>query len=214
MKRFARLLVFSLVMALGCSSKPSRSVATKEINHFLEGVDLPLMLKIGTLGKCAVARGPDSAISYPVAEKLGYITIRAVADKSWQIDLTDAGSTYLRSRKETPYSHEVSSCGDYSQVDFLVAERKVTTISDIAPYPQGGMAVAFKWKWVPTTIGRRLSLSGDIYSQLSSDQLHALLHDLQFAGPGFEIEDLTDSAERDAKVLLKKTDTGWKVVNK
>src|SRR5258708_38543713 len=85
MKRFARLLVFSLVMALGCSSKPSRSVATKEINHFLEGFDLPLMLKIGTLGKCAVARGPDSAISYPVAEKLGYITIRAVADKSWQI---------------------------------------------------------------------------------------------------------------------------------
>jgi len=68
--------------------------------------------------------------------------------------------------------------------------------------------------WFPTQIGRRLSPSGDVYPQLSSDQRHALLHYLQFTGPGFEIEDLTDSAERDAKALLKKTDTGWKVVNK
>jgi hypothetical protein len=207
----ALLLASALVMALGCSSKPSRSVATKEIDHFFQGFDLPLMLIIGKIGKCAEKGLPDSDISYPVAEKLGYITVRAEGDKFWQVDLTEVGRAYLGNRKETPYAHEVSSCGDYSQVDFQVAQKIVTDISDITPFQEGQVLVTFKWKWAPTDVGKRLSPSGDVYQQLSSDQRHALLRELQFAGPEFEISDLADSAERENKLVLKKTDQGWTV---
>ena len=208
----ALLLVFSLVMALGCSSKPSRSVATKEIDHFLEFFDMALILDIGKIQKCNESpRDPTSNINYPIAEKLGYLEVRAEGDRSWQVDLTDAGRSYLGSRKETPYAHKVDSCGDRSQVDFLVAERKVSDISDIAPDQDGQVLVSYKWKWVLTGIGQRLSPSGDIYQQLSSDQRHALLHDFWFYFGSLEPRDLSDSAEHDDKILLKRTDKGWTV---
>lgn len=208
--------VLGMLSLAAYSSDLSQREAGDALSAWLQKSKVSLVVKIGRVGvNCADrAQGvfddnPEVSVEYKAAQELGWIRVTRDGPGFWKIEPVGLSSAVVES---TQHNHHYAANGcDYHLAYIPIADRNLVEVISVKQVDQGN-EVKFRWKWVLTPEGKKLS--ADLPLSLLADTDWRLNNTARMeAEADFTLMDIPQTiAVHEELVVLKRENNEWKTL--